>query len=203
MFAQHATPFGTKVEQVVVELHLKGLLHLSLKREIHAIRSIISANSHRRSAQMKQWLCQLGVVALFLIAVQPVRAASPTIVGEISGIELCPEIACGAAIFNGTFQGTVGNKPTPGFFWVAIQHEALPAAGKSSPIFGGKWSLSTFWGKFGGTVLGGSVFNNGNNTFNVSVTLELKSGGTGQLLGAVVLDHNDFPPTVEGKLSQP
>jgi hypothetical protein len=60
-----------------------------------------------------------------------------------------------------------------------------------------------FWGKFGGTVLGGSIFNNGNNTFTVSVTLELKSGGTGQLLGAVVLDHNDFPPTVEGKLSQP
>jgi hypothetical protein len=152
---------------------------------------------------MKQWLCQLGVVALFLIAVQPVRASNPTIAGEISGIELCPEIACGAAIFNGTFQGTVGNKPTPGFFWVAAQHEALPAAGNSSPIFGGKWSLSTFWGKFGGTVLGGSIFNNGNNTFNVSVTLELKSGGNGQLLGAVVLDHNDFPPTVEGKLSQP
>src|SRR4030095_333435 len=90
-----------------------------------------------------------------------------------------------------------------GFFWVAAQHEALPAAGNSSPIFGGKWSLSTFWGKFGGTVLGGSIFNNGNNTFNVSVTLELKSGGTGQHLGAVVLDHNDFPPTVEGKLYQP
>ena len=32
---------------------------------------------------------------------------------------------------------------------------------------------------------------------------ELKSGGTGDLLGAAVLNHNDFPPTVEGKLSQP
>jgi hypothetical protein len=202
MFPQRTTSFGTKVEQVVVEVHLEGLLHLSLKPEI--MQSFCNlANSYRRSAQMKQWLCQLGVVALFLIAVHPVRASSPTIAGEISGVELCPEIACGAAIFNGTFQGTVGNKPTPGFFWVAAQHEALPAAGNSSPIFGGKWSLSTFWGKFGGTVLGGSIFNNGNNTFNVSVTLELKSGGTGQLLGAVVLDHNDFPPTVEGKLSQP
>jgi hypothetical protein len=169
MFAQHTTPFGTKVDQVMIESRLEGLLHLSLKREIHPFCN--TANSYRRSAQMKQWLCQLGVVALFLIAVQPVRASSPTIAGEISGIELCPEIACGAAIFNGTFQGTVGNKPTPGFFWVAVQHEALPAAG--------------------------------NNTFNVSVTLELKSGGTGQLLGAIVLDHNDFPPTVEGKLSQP
>src|SRR4029434_4819781 len=115
MFAQHTTPFGTKVEQVVVELHSEGLLHLSLKREIHNP-FYNSANSYRRSAQMKQWLCQLGVVALFLIAVQSVRASSPTIAGEISGIELCPEIACGAAIFNGTFQGTVGNKPTPGFF---------------------------------------------------------------------------------------
>jgi hypothetical protein len=156
-----------------------------------------------RSTQMKRCFCQLVVVALFLIAVQPVSASSPTIAGEISGVELCPETACGAAIFTGTFQGTVGNKPTPGFFWVAVQHDTLPTAGNSSPIFGGTWSLSTFWGKFGGTVLWGSIFNNGNNTFNVSVTLELKSGGTGELLGAAVLNHNDFPPTVEGKLFQP
>jgi hypothetical protein len=37
MFAQHATPFGTKVEQVVVELRLEGLLH-------HAIRVCNPAN---------------------------------------------------------------------------------------------------------------------------------------------------------------
>jgi hypothetical protein len=152
---------------------------------------------------MKQRLCQLGVVALFLMAVQQVGASNPTITGEISGVELCPETACGAAVFTGTFQGTVGDRPTPGFFWVAVQHETLPAAGNSSPIFAGKWSVSTFWGKFDGTVLGGSIFNNGNNTFNVSVTLELKSGGTGELFGAAVLNHNDFPPTVEGKLFQP
>jgi hypothetical protein len=152
---------------------------------------------------MKRYLCQLGIVALFLIAVQPVSASSPTIAGEISGVELCPETACGAAIFTGTFQGTVGNKPTPGFFWVAVQHQTLPTAGNSSSIFGGKWSLSTFWGKFGGTVLGESIFNNGNNTFNVSVTLELKNDGTVKLLGEAVLNHNDFPPTVEGKLFQP
>ena len=152
---------------------------------------------------MKRCLWQLVGVALFLIAVQQVRASSPTITGEISGVELCPEIACGAAIFTGTFQGAVGNKPTPGFFWVAVQHKTLPTAGNSSPIFGGKWSLSTFWGKFDGTVLGGSISNNGNNTFSVSVTLELKSGGKGELLGEALLNHNDFPPTVEGKLFQP
>jgi hypothetical protein len=151
---------------------------------------------------MKRYLLQLAVVALFLITVQPVRASSPTIAGEISGVELCPETACGAAIFTGTFQGTVGNKPTPGFFWVAVQHQPLPIfEGNPSAIFGGKWNLSTFWGKFGGTVLGGNISNNGNNTFNVSVTLELTSGGT--VLGAAVLNHNDFPPTVEGKLFQP
>jgi hypothetical protein len=164
---------------------------------------IIPPVFYREVYQMQRYFCQLGIVVLFLIAVQPVRASSPTIAGEISGVELCPETACGAAIFTGTFQGTVGNKPTPGFFWVAVQHETLPTAGNASPIFGGKWSLSTFWGKFDGTVLGGSIFNDGNNTFNVSVSLELKSGGTGGLLGAAVLDHNDFPPTVEGKLFQP
>ena len=78
---------------------------------------------------MKQWLCQLGVVGLFLIAVQPVGASSPTIAGEISGEELCPEKVCGAAIFTGTFQGAVGDKPTPGFFWVAcdMKRSRLPA----------------------------------------------------------------------------
>jgi hypothetical protein len=152
---------------------------------------------------MKRYLCQLVVVALFWIAVQPVRASSPTIAGEISGVELCPETACGAAIFTGTFQGTVGNKPTPGFFWVAVQHDTLPTPGNAAPIFSGKWSLSTFWGKFGGMVLKGSIFNNGNNTFTVSVALELASGEASQLLGEAVLNHNDFPPTVEGKLFQP
>jgi hypothetical protein len=136
MFAQHTTPFGTKVEQVVVGRIASSEPEASMQSFCNL------ANSYRRSEQMKQWLLQLGLVTLLLIAVQPVRASSPTIAGEISGIELCPEIACGAAIFNGTFQGTVGNKPTPGFFWVAAQHEALPAAGNSSPIFGGKWSLS-------------------------------------------------------------
>ena len=66
-----------------------------------------------------------------------------------------------------------------------------------------QWSVSTFWGRFDGTVLGGNIFNNGNNTFNISVALEMKSGGTGELIGEAVLNHNDFPPTVEGKLFQP
>jgi hypothetical protein len=52
-------------------------------------------------------------------------------------------------------------------------------------------------------VLGGNIFNKGNNTFNISVALEMKSGGTGELIGEAVLNHNDFPPTVEGKLFQP
>jgi hypothetical protein len=34
MFAQHTASFGIKVEQMVIESRLEGLLHLSLKREI-------------------------------------------------------------------------------------------------------------------------------------------------------------------------
>lgn len=152
---------------------------------------------------MKRCLFQVFLVVVFLMAVQPVSASSPTITGKISGVELCPQTACGAAIFTGTFHGKVGNKPTPGFFWFAAQHDTLPPPGNSALIFGGKWSLSTFVGKFGGTVSEGSIFNNGDNTFDISVTLELKKGGSGELLGDAVLDHNDFPPTVEGKLFQP
>jgi hypothetical protein len=150
---------------------------------------------------MKQWLCQAGVLALFLIAAQPVGGSSPTIIGKISGVERCPEKACGSAVFTGTFQQTLGGPPLD--FWIAVQHEKLPVAGSSAPILGGKWSLSTFWGKFTGTIVDGSVFNNGNNTFNVSVTLEVKSGWMGELLGEAVLNQNDFPRTVEGRIFQP
>lgn len=51
---------------------------------------------------MRQGLLRLGVLAVFLIAAQPVIASSPAIVGEISGVELCTQSACDAAVFTGT-----------------------------------------------------------------------------------------------------
>jgi hypothetical protein len=140
-----------------------------------------------------------------LIAAEPANASRPKIEGEISGVELCPQIACSAAIFTGTFRGEVGNDSTPGLFWASVKHETLPVDPTQPPavVLGGKWSLSTFRGQFSGSAIDGTITNNGDNTFTVTLTLQLKRGGRGQLLAEVQLDHNEFPPTAEGELFQP
>jgi len=51
---------------------------------------------------MKQPLLLIAFLAMLLMPVQPAIASSPVIVGEISGVELCPQFGCNAAIFTGT-----------------------------------------------------------------------------------------------------
>jgi hypothetical protein len=152
---------------------------------------------------MKQSRLLIGILALLVVTVQPAIASNPVIVGEISGVELCPESVCDAAIFSGTCDCIVNNRHTVGFFWVAIQHEALPVSLQSSAILGGKWNLTTLRGKFSGKVLGGNIVNNGDNTFDVTARLRLQKGGTGDVIVSGVLDHTDFPPTFDGELIQP
>ena len=152
---------------------------------------------------MKQPLLLVAFLAMFLMPVQPALASSPVIVGEISGVEVCPEFGCGAAIFTGTCNCKVNNRDTVGFFWIAVQHDPLPAPLHSSPIIGGKWTLTTLRGNFSGSVLEGIIVNNGDDTFNVSARLRLKKGGTGDVMVSGVLDHTDFPPTFDGHLVQP
>jgi hypothetical protein len=129
-------------------------------------------------------------------------ASSPSITGEIEGVEICPQFVCEAAVFNGTCDCAVNNRQTIGFFWVSIQHDPLPPAFHSSAILGGKWNLTTLSGKFSGRVMEGSITNNGNNTFNVTATLRLRKGGTGDVVVSGLLDHTEFPPTFEGQLLQ-
>jgi hypothetical protein len=141
---------------------------------------------------------------MLLVGTEPASASTPEVAGEVSGVELCPQVACGAAIFTGTFHGEVGNDSTPGFFWAKVQHDSLPTdPNEAVVVFGGKWSLSTFRGRFRGRVIDGMVSNNGDNTFTVRLTLQLRRGGKGEIFAEVVLDHNDFPPDVEGELFQP
>jgi hypothetical protein len=151
---------------------------------------------------MKTPLLLIGVLAALFFAVQPVIASSPAIIGEISGVELCPESACNAAVFTGTCDCIVGNRYTVGFFWVAVQREPLLISGQSD-IVGGKWNLTTLRGKFSGKVIDGSITNNGDNTFNVIATLRIQKGGKDHMIVSGVLDHSDFPPTFEGELVQP
>ena len=81
------------------------------------------------------------VLAVLLLAVKPAVGSSPTIVGEISGVELCAQSACGAAIFTGTCECKINNRRTVGFFWVAVQHDELPIGPIPSAIFGGTWNF--------------------------------------------------------------
>ena len=144
-----------------------------------------------------------GLLAVLLLSVQPAIGSSPIIVAEISGVELCPQSACGAAIFTGTCDCKVDDQHTLGFFWVAVQHASLPEPFLSSPIFAGNWNLTTLRGKFSGNVLDGTIFNNNDSTFTVTVLLRLEKEGTGDVIVNGLLDHNDFPPTFEGQLVQP
>jgi hypothetical protein len=152
---------------------------------------------------MKQLLLRLTFLAVFLIATQPAGASNPVIVGELSGVELCAQFACGAAVFTGTCDCTVDNRNTPGFFWVSVQHDPLPNEGSSSAIRGGKWNLTTLRGSFSGRVVDGEIFNTGENTFEIKARLRIQKGGNGIVKVSGLLDHNDFPPTFEGDLSQP
>ena len=151
---------------------------------------------------MKELMLRLGFLTLLLLATQAAIASNPVIVGEISGVELCAQFACDAAVFTGTCDCTVDNKNAPGFFWVSVQHDPLPDEGSSS-IRGGKWNLTTLRGSSSGKVLDGTILNNGNNTFTVTARLRLQKGGNGDVKVLGLLDHTEFPPTFEGDLVQP
>lgn len=151
---------------------------------------------------IKRSIGLLAILTLFMAA-RSAAASDPPVVGQLSGVEICPQSICGAAVFTGTFQGTIRGFPTAGFFWVAAQHESLPTPGNTAGITGGRWNISTPTRFFRGRILGGTIFNNGDNTFTIDVTLDVRKGGSGRIDFLGTLDHNVFPPTIEGALTQP
>ena len=140
--------------------------------------------------------------ATLSIAVEPVRGESiPAITGKISGVELCPQSVCGVATFVATFHGSVGRRPALGLFWAAVNHETLPTAlDQTVPITGGKWNLSTGARSFRGRIDGGTLTCKDSDclTFDVRAVLILIRGGSGEICGSGLLDHTEFPPTIEG-----
>ena len=147
----------------------------------------------------------VSVVVSLLIASSPILAVShPAVAGNIAGIELCPQSICGVAAFAGNFAGTVNSKPTAGIFWAGITHGDLPTEiGETAPITGGTWMIRTATKVVAGTVeAGGTLTYNGGNTFTVDLTMDLTTGGNGTLTFTGVLDHNPFPPTIAGTISQ-
>jgi hypothetical protein len=150
--------------------------------------------------KMKRSIFSFVFVAALSLGVMSAEASRPAVNGELDGVEFCPQVICGAAVFAGNFSGTVGSVKTPGFFWVAVKHESLPKPGSTTGILSGRWSLTFNGGIIGGPIMGGALFNNGDNTFKVDTVLEVSRGGTGTIDFSGVLNHNIFPPTVEGTL---
>ena len=131
-------------------------------------------------------------------------ASQPIVNGHLEGLELCAQFQCGVALFVGQFKGQVNNQRGKGGFLVRVNHQSLPAPGQPPvAITGGEWDLRAGPNLFQVDVVKGIIVNNGNNTFTINVVLQIAEGGSGEIIFTGILDHTDFPPTVEGDLAQP
>jgi hypothetical protein len=145
------------------------------------------------------------VTIIFLLTAQHGIASQPVITGHLEGVELCAQFQCGVAVFVGQFKGQVNNRRGQGGFLVFINHQPLPPPGQQqfANITGGEWSLRAGVNLFQGDILRGTIVNNGDNTFTINAVLQVSEGGSGEIVFTGVLDHNDFPPTIDGDLAQP
>jgi hypothetical protein len=143
------------------------------------------------------------LAVLCLVASVSAGAAShPAVTGIIQGYEFCPQSLCDAAFFGGNFSGTIGNKAASGLFFVGVNHDPLPDPNQSAAITGGSWSITTDVKSLRGAVTGGTIYNNGDGTFLVTVILEISKGGNGTMTFTGTLNHNVFPPTIAGGITQ-
>jgi hypothetical protein len=153
----------------------------------------------------KRLISYSALVFVLLTGALPVHASSPFIKGHVSMLELCPQDICHAAIFTGTFVGRV----SPSFFsigtiTVAATHESpLPDVDQTKFITGGKWSLRLLSGRtISGTVTTGTIFNKGDNLYDLDVEMLITSNGSGTLFFEGELSHQVFPPTLIGDIFQ-
>jgi hypothetical protein len=153
---------------------------------------------------MKRALAAVSLCVVLVCGAVPVRADStPVLQGIVSGLELCPQSLCGAAVFVGVFQGQFGARPNAlGLVAVAVKHDPLPeVAGVCAAITQGLWDLRVGFRRLVGTTAGQLCYN-GDNTYSIGVAMQLLSGGSGEVFFAGTLDHNVFPPTIVGQITQ-
>ena len=155
---------------------------------------------------MKKSICMLALVAALLVGSPSLWAQSstPTIQGGVQGIELCPQFICGFAAFTGVFQGQIGGNPSAlGLISAAMTHDDLPTEiGAWSEIRRGVWELRTLTRRIRGAVTGGRITYIGGNIFQISIAMELRSGGSGVVVFSGFLNHNTPIPTFGGNLLQ-
>lgn len=153
---------------------------------------------------MKRSVRALVLIGALLTSVVSVRAAStPVVKGFVSGLELCPQAWCGAAVFAGVFSGQVGaNHHALGTIAVAVHHKPLPTVKDAcADITDGAWSMWVGIRHLEGAATGELCYN-GDNTFDVTVTMHFAWPGTGTSTFHGTLDHTVFPPTIRGEIVQ-
>jgi hypothetical protein len=144
----------------------------------------------------------LALAAVLVAGSVSVRAdAVPVVQGSVATIELCPQSICGVAIFTGVFAGQIESRRAVGSVSVVVKHEDLPEPGFSSNILSGAWQIQTFNRTVHGGVQSGTLFNNGDNTFKVHVTMTV-AGSPNTVSFNGTLNHNTFPPTLTGQIGQ-
>ena len=153
---------------------------------------------------MKRAFLSAVILLVLTCGARPAQAASiPFIDVDTFGLELCPQSICGAAIFVGVLHGQVGINPHAlGTYSVAITHDPLPEPLNAASLTGGVFEFRVGLRRIRGVVAGGLLFNNGDNTFTVRAVLAILSGGSGTVTFTGLLDHNVFPPTVAGRVTQ-
>jgi hypothetical protein len=147
---------------------------------------------------------RLLVGLLYLIAsISAVAAPSnkSVLTGTVSGVEVCPQSLCpNGAVFTGTFTGKVSGKHTSGPMLVQVAHESLNTnVGGVTLVTGGTWIIRTRRGDFVGTITGGQLTANNDDTFDVVLNLQMTQPTSATLTFTGVLDHSgldDFPPTI-------
>jgi hypothetical protein len=151
---------------------------------------------------MKRMLTTLAVMIL-VAGAGAVRADSvPVIAGGVHAIELCTQAICGQAFFAGLFQGRVGNNPNAiGIIAVAVNHDELPAPGHHAAITGGRWQLLTGLRFIAGKATG-DLLALDDKRFIVTVHMVIDQGGFGDANFTGLLDHNFFPPHLDGVITQ-
>jgi hypothetical protein len=154
----------------------------------------VCAQDHEEDVQIAHFAnLELGGDALAAAPRVELRsaAAPPTpkaIEGMISGVEICPQDWCtNGAFFTGSFTGKVDGKRTSGLFLVQVAHTSLA----EGLVTGGSWIVRTKRGDVGGTITSGVLTANNDQTFDVTLTLQVaQPAGGGTLTFVGLLDHS-------------
>jgi hypothetical protein len=162
--------------------NLHGTLFAVFKQSVKTIR-----NRNTEWTMIKKSFF-IAITAIFLITVKGM-ASEPVVMGHLDGVELCAQFQCGVAAFVGRFNGQLNSKWSKGGFLVFINHDPLPGVGQIAKITGGEWSLRADGHLLQGNILNGTLVNNADATFTVTVLLQVNDGGNGEIIFGGGLTH--------------